>query len=164
MTAPRSTVRRDGAVVKGENPNVFAIPASEVGSSPTECTVCTEPMEKPIQLPCEHVFCRDCVASWRNASTYEFCRGQRCLTRVTCPLCRTPVNDRWLLETLESLSRKSRNELGCNLPYLDVRNSTPPAWPPELSFAPQSYRLPNSTCFFSSSIWRQISLEQIFFS
>ena len=48
----------------------------------------------------------------------------------------------------------SQNELGCNLPCLDVRNSTPPAWPPELSFAPRSYPLPNSTCFFSSTLRR----------
>jgi hypothetical protein len=46
------------------------------------CLICHAPFDKPVQLPCEHYFCRECLEhAWTPQSTH----------RKTCPTCRRVV-------------------------------------------------------------------------
>ncbi|CAM9611054.1 unnamed protein product [Pylaiella littoralis] len=56
----------------------FATPeeVSEVGSP--DCSICYDRMERPLILPCNHIFCGECVAEWLEQER-------------TCPLCRAEV-------------------------------------------------------------------------
>jgi len=44
------------------------------------CSICLDPLQKAIKLPCNHEFCSSCIEKWR--SKYDF-ESQR-----TCPHCR----------------------------------------------------------------------------
>jgi len=53
---------------------------SAVGSK-SECYICLEVYcldDKIVQLPCKHIFCRECIFKWLKEN-------------VTCPLCRNDV-------------------------------------------------------------------------
>lgn len=54
----------------------FVLPPQEL-----ICPICKEVLYKPIQCPCEHHFCCDCIAEWL------FNTGNS----SSCPLCKTPV-------------------------------------------------------------------------
>ncbi len=43
-----------------------------------ECSICQDRFSNPIKLPCDHIFCEDCVAEWLEREN-------------TCPLCRAVV-------------------------------------------------------------------------
>lgn len=46
------------------------------------CLICHAPFDKPVQLPCEHYFCRECLEhAWAPQSA----------NRKTCPTCRRVV-------------------------------------------------------------------------
>lgn len=49
-----------------------------------ECAVCLSAIEDPVQLPCTHMYCRDCLASWRNAALAA-------QSRPSCPECRAKI-------------------------------------------------------------------------
>jgi len=49
-----------------------------------ECAVCLSSIEDPVQLPCTHMYCRDCLASWRNAALAS-------QNRPSCPECRAKI-------------------------------------------------------------------------
>jgi len=49
-----------------------------------DCAVCLAAIEDPIQLPCTHMYCRSCLASWRNAAIAA-------QNRPSCPECRTRI-------------------------------------------------------------------------
>ena len=39
------------------------------------CCICTGVLEDPVESPCRHVFCSECISTWLN-------------TRASCPTCR----------------------------------------------------------------------------
>lgn len=39
------------------------------------CPICFEILQSPVSLPCDHVFCRQCIVAWIE-------------TETTCPICR----------------------------------------------------------------------------
>ena len=45
------------------------------------CCICTGVLEDPIESPCRHVFCSDCIKTWLS-------------TKKTCPSCRSAVRRR----------------------------------------------------------------------
>jgi len=47
-----------------------------MGQAETDCTICQEKLTRPILLPCNHLFCDECITEW-------FERGEK-----TCPMCR----------------------------------------------------------------------------
>lgn len=42
------------------------------------CCICTNVFEEPMESPCQHVFCTECISRWL-------------LLRNTCPTCRRPL-------------------------------------------------------------------------
>jgi len=52
--------------------------------------MCLGPFEKPVQAPCKHIFCHDCIIRALNMSAPT--------TSGPCPLCRTPVSIYSLVE------------------------------------------------------------------
>jgi hypothetical protein len=64
-------------LVKAPNMN----PAeNESGGMELECTICLDPVKKPVRLHCSHSFCRDCILEHAQKTN-----GQG------CPLCRTSL-------------------------------------------------------------------------
>ncbi|VFQ99548.1 unnamed protein product [Cuscuta campestris] len=55
----------------------YATP-EQVNASGDMCAICQEKMQAPILLPCNHIFCEDCVSEWFERER-------------TCPLCRALV-------------------------------------------------------------------------
>lgn len=73
----------------------FVLPPEEL-----VCSVCKEVLDTPLQCPCEHHFCRDCITEWiYNTGNLS-----------SCPLCKTPVS----VETLSKVPRLVLNLL-CSL-------------------------------------------------
>lgn len=52
--------------------------ADEVRQAGDYCAVCQEKFKNPVALPCNHIFCDDCISQW-------FARNN------SCPLCRSVV-------------------------------------------------------------------------
>lgn len=54
------------------------VPVTNTSELPNDgCSVCTDPFQDPISLPCKHTFCKQCVVDWLNLPN-----------RNTCPYCR----------------------------------------------------------------------------
>lgn len=54
------------------------VPVTNTSELPTDgCSICTDPFENPVVLPCKHVFCKECIVDWLIIPT-----------RNTCPYCR----------------------------------------------------------------------------
>jgi hypothetical protein len=73
----------------------FVLPPEEL-----VCSVCKEVLDRPLECPCEHHFCYDCITEW----IYNTGNSSR------CPLCKTPVS----VETLSKVPRLVLNLL-CSL-------------------------------------------------
>ncbi|XP_077980164.1 E3 ubiquitin-protein ligase rnf213-alpha-like [Glandiceps talaboti] len=54
-----------------------------------ECDVCQEAIKEPVVLPCEHVFCLQCVKTWFR------------IQKRTCPKCNAVVADDFRVQTTE---------------------------------------------------------------
>ncbi|MCE5295284.1 MAG: hypothetical protein LLF94_11830 [Chlamydiales bacterium] len=63
-----------------------------------ECAYCLGPYVNPLQTPCKHTFCNDCITAWLKKDP-------------TCPMCRTPlkVQDGALRENIEAKNAVSRS-------------------------------------------------------
>ena len=59
------------------------------------CSVCKNVLQDPLQTPCEHYFCKECIEQWLN------------LGNISCPVDREPVN----IESLKPESRKTKFQL-----------------------------------------------------
>lgn len=54
------------------------VPVTDLSSLPTDgCSICTDPFQTPIALPCKHIFCKQCALDWLSLPS-----------RNTCPFCR----------------------------------------------------------------------------
>eukprot|EP00929_Paragymnodinium_shiwhaense_P011232 TRINITY_DN11673_c0_g1_i1.p1 TRINITY_DN11673_c0_g1~~TRINITY_DN11673_c0_g1_i1.p1 ORF type:complete len:683 (-),score=15.53 TRINITY_DN11673_c0_g1_i1:296-2344(-) len=83
----------------------------------TECAICFATdgkLRKPLRLPCEHVFCSECVAPWL----------QRC---ALCPMCRQDV--RPALEAMASVASKSEKRSRSLAAVSTVRDDRRPPRP-----------------------------------
>lgn len=43
-----------------------------------ECSICQDEFKEPIRLPCNHIYCEQCISEWLDQET-------------TCPMCRAQV-------------------------------------------------------------------------
>ncbi|KAL6706798.1 hypothetical protein ACN47E_005134 [Coniothyrium glycines] len=74
-------MRRQSRIVKAP-PEFQALEYVSAPDTNLVCLICHTPFDKPVQLSCEHYFCRDCLDhAWAPQAS-----GRR-----TCPTCRTPV-------------------------------------------------------------------------
>ena len=53
------------------------------------CVICTDVVENPVQTPCEHIFCRDCIMEWLISG------------KNSCPVDRKPLK----LDNLNPVNR-----------------------------------------------------------
>ena len=75
-----------------------------------ECPICTTIVKNPVQTPCEHVFCNDCIKDWLQTGNF------------TCPVDRHELSEsllkppsRIIQKFLDGLTIRCQNhELGCN--------------------------------------------------
>nr|OQO20838.1 hypothetical protein B0A51_13233 [Rachicladosporium sp. CCFEE 5018] len=58
-------------------------------ATPT-CPICDEPATDPVRLPCNHVFCRECITAWSVGPPEH----------NTCPMCRRVLFRRSLIVRL----------------------------------------------------------------
>lgn len=66
------------------------------------CLICHTPFDKPVQLPCEHTFCRDCLDhAWQPQH----------VARKTCPTCRMKVDPERDLRPAPKIIRDMLDEL-----------------------------------------------------
>ncbi|CAM9461546.1 unnamed protein product, partial [Hapterophycus canaliculatus] len=56
----------------------FATTEEVVEAGSPDCSICYDQMDRPLLLPCDHLFCGECVAEWLERER-------------TCPLCRAEV-------------------------------------------------------------------------
>ena len=50
--------------------------------SVAECSICLEALDAPVQLPCQHMYCKHCITEWLSRRS-----------RSTCPTCRRTLFD-----------------------------------------------------------------------
>ncbi|KAH7080507.1 hypothetical protein BKA63DRAFT_245314 [Paraphoma chrysanthemicola] len=76
-----SSKRRRSRIVKVP-PEFASLEYVSVPDSNLVCLICHAPFDKPVQLPCEHYFCRDCLDhAWAPQAN----------GRKTCPTCRLNI-------------------------------------------------------------------------
>lgn len=89
-----SYVRR-GDLERGK----FATPQEVAEAGSPDCSICYERMVRPVLLPCEHMFCGECVTEWLEREH-------------TCPLCRLEI------PTTNPIPRSLRNGHTSILPQI----------------------------------------------
>ena len=67
------------AQAMGVGQQKFAVTEEEAYNANEECSICIEVLEEPLQTPCRHVFCGDCI------KPHIITQGER------CPICRKPI-------------------------------------------------------------------------
>merc|ERR1719233_941824 len=67
------------AQAMGVGQQKFAVTEEEAFNANEECPICLEVVEEPLQTPCRHVFCGDCI------KPHIISQGER------CPICRKPT-------------------------------------------------------------------------
>ncbi|XP_065826351.1 E3 ubiquitin-protein ligase RNF213-like isoform X2 [Oscarella lobularis] len=65
------------------------------GPNGVECVVCENMWKEPVELPCRHIFCLQCVRDWITEE------------RRTCPTCRDVVPQQFDFRPSEKLNRKT---------------------------------------------------------
>jgi hypothetical protein len=76
-----SSKRRRSRIVKVP-PELAALEYVSPPDSNLVCLICHAPFDKPVQLPCEHYFCHDCL---------EHAWAPQANGRKTCPTCRLKI-------------------------------------------------------------------------
>ncbi|XP_064596086.1 probable E3 ubiquitin-protein ligase MID2 [Liolophura sinensis] len=63
------------------------------------CPICVQTFRKPVTLPCQHSFCRECIAVYADKSKPGQTDEVTCSTGsegvhqlISCPVCRTPIS------------------------------------------------------------------------
>jgi len=56
----------------------YATPEQVAELGENTCSICQDEMQQPITLPCNHLFCEECVSEWFEREK-------------TCPICRSVV-------------------------------------------------------------------------
>jgi hypothetical protein len=70
------------------------------------CLICHTPFDKPVQLPCEHYFCRDCLdLAWAPPSTNR-----------SCPTCRLKIGTEKDLRPVPKIIANMLDELVVKCP------------------------------------------------
>ncbi len=72
----------------------------------TECAICLNAIKKPVVTKCTHVFCRSCIGvGLDNTAAASTTTGIVCKSssRVRCPLCRTPLSVKDMMEMAENV-------------------------------------------------------------
>lgn len=78
------------------------------------CSICLNVLFKPVHLPCNHQFCKDCIVQALNFTAYQ------------CPICRYRLSN-WLrrVKDIDSvISESKENEIRSLFPnYYDAKES-----------------------------------------
>ena len=84
------------------------------------CPVCMDVQSKPVELPCGHSFCADCLATHFETSGSEDGRA--------CPMCRTKVPSGVVPGTISDRTERQAVRVKCacgrEVPLLDARRHT----------------------------------------
>jgi len=83
--------------------NVGEAKEDAFGDQEGECPVCLEPIEIPMQTPCRHVFCQECIVSVITA-------------KPECPLCRAAVKPSQLKKPKSKQEDKPNKKMEVDLP------------------------------------------------
>ncbi|CAF3596055.1 unnamed protein product [Rotaria sp. Silwood1] len=54
-----------------------------------KCIVCTQPLQSPVSLACQHIFCELCIETWIK-------------TNASCPICRRQFVTKYTLTTMKN--------------------------------------------------------------
>ena len=117
--SPSSSSRRRQSRPLKLAPDLAALEYPTAPDSNLVCLICHAPFDRPVQLPCEHYFCRDCLDhAWAPQLT----------PRKTCPTCRCLVESDSMLRPVpkiidtmlaELLVKCPNTRAGCS--WLDQR-------------------------------------------
>jgi hypothetical protein len=108
-----SSKRRRSRIVKVP-PEFASLEYVSAPDSNLVCLICHAPFDKPVQLPCEHYFCHDCL---------EHAWAPQANGRKTCPTCRLKIETSRdlrpvpkIIENMldELVVRCSNSKAGCN--------------------------------------------------
>ena len=74
------------------------------------CTICTDVVKDPLQTPCDHLFCKECITRWLNEQrTCPVDREQLSLDKLKRP-------SRMIMQLINKLTIRCQNfEKGCKL-------------------------------------------------
>ncbi|KAJ4350695.1 hypothetical protein N0V95_004544 [Ascochyta clinopodiicola] len=83
-------------------PDMAALDYPAAPDSNLVCLICHAPFDRPVQLPCEHYFCRDCLDhAWASQPA----------ARKTCPTCRHHVESEHALRPVPKIIETMLDEL-----------------------------------------------------
>lgn len=68
------------------------------------CTICSDVLEKPLQLPCAHVLCEHCAYEWSRKAP-------------TCPVCRRPFKFANLASAKGTIRQIDELTVVCRFPH-----------------------------------------------
>ncbi len=77
-----------------------------ISGGSAECAICLNAIKQPVVTKCTHVFCRSCIGvGLDNAAAASTTTGivSRSSSRIRCPLCRTPLSVKDMMEMAENV-------------------------------------------------------------
>ncbi len=94
-----------------------------ISGGSAECAICLNVIKKPVVTKCTHVFCRSCIGvQLDNATTSTSTTGManERTSRIHCPLCRTPLSVKDMMEMAENGEDRMCEEEECDSINVDV--------------------------------------------